>query len=292
MLHLLYTFCDELWLFGCKCGGDVEEAARLMNKTFTACLTDRTASLHDSRRMGVHMVFSKLLKAYFHLGQFRLAKNAILALKVCELPPLEAVAKSHAVSFHFFLAVYHFVEGEWGRALELFDYALVNCHPKALKNGQLILHFLVPLRLAVQGKYPAVELLRRYKLLHVYAELLACVASGNVSGFRQQLAMNAEFFIKLGTFLCVESLEFLCCRNLVKAVFEQKQQQQQNEKSCKMPLEVLLRCWKFACKLESVEMLHLECVVANLIGMGLVKGYIAHERQFLVLSQNDPFPVL
>ena len=31
-------------------------------------------------------------------------------------------------------------------------------------------------------------------------------------------------------------------------------------------------------------------VMMRLIGMGLVKGYVAVERDFLVLSQKDPFP--
>jgi hypothetical protein len=34
----------------------------------------------------------------------------------------------------------------------------------------------------------------------------------------------------------------------------------------------------------------LECVLANLIFEGRLRGYIAHKQQFLVLSKDNPFP--
>ena len=33
-----------------------------------------------------------------------------------------------------------------------------------------------------------------------------------------------------------------------------------------------------------------ECILANLIFKGLIKGYISHQKQTLVLSKKDPFP--
>ncbi len=33
-----------------------------------------------------------------------------------------------------------------------------------------------------------------------------------------------------------------------------------------------------------------ECVVSNLIAQGLIKGYISHEKQMVVLSKETPFP--
>ena len=35
---------------------------------------------------------------------------------------------------------------------------------------------------------------------------------------------------------------------------------------------------------------HVECIAANLISKELMKGYIAHEKQIIVLSKADPFP--
>jgi hypothetical protein len=42
----------------------------------------------------------------------------------------------------------------------------------------------------------------------------------------------------------------------------------------------------------SVNVDELECLLANLIDKGYMKGYLAHEKQFVVLSKADPFPAL
>jgi replication initiation and membrane attachment protein DnaB len=34
----------------------------------------------------------------------------------------------------------------------------------------------------------------------------------------------------------------------------------------------------------------IECMLANLIDKGLMKGYMSHEKSTLVLSNKDPFP--
>lgn len=41
----------------------------------------------------------------------------------------------------------------------------------------------------------------------------------------------------------------------------------------------------------TVDMDEVECIVANLIFSGKVKGYISHQKSMLVLSKQDPFPI-
>ena len=35
-----------------------------------------------------------------------------------------------------------------------------------------------------------------------------------------------------------------------------------------------------------------ECLLANMIDKGYVRGYLSHEKKFLVLSQKDGFPAM
>jgi hypothetical protein len=35
----------------------------------------------------------------------------------------------------------------------------------------------------------------------------------------------------------------------------------------------------------------LECMIANQIYIGYIKGYISHENRLLVLGKTDPFPL-
>ena len=39
-----------------------------------------------------------------------------------------------------------------------------------------------------------------------------------------------------------------------------------------------------------VAMDEVECIIANLIFKGLIKGYISHQKRTLVLSKKEPFP--
>jgi hypothetical protein len=41
---------------------------------------------------------------------------------------------------------------------------------------------------------------------------------------------------------------------------------------------------------ENLDMDEIECIVANLIFQGKVKGYLSHERRTLIVSKADPFP--
>jgi len=41
---------------------------------------------------------------------------------------------------------------------------------------------------------------------------------------------------------------------------------------------------------EATELDEIECIVANLIYQGKVKGYISHQRRHLILSKVSPFP--
>ena len=35
----------------------------------------------------------------------------------------------------------------------------------------------------------------------------------------------------------------------------------------------------------------LECIIANLIFQNKIKGYISHQKRFLIVSKADPFPI-
>jgi PCI domain len=42
---------------------------------------------------------------------------------------------------------------------------------------------------------------------------------------------------------------------------------------------------------EDLDLDEVECMLANLIYMGLIKGYISHEQSLMVLAREDPFPL-
>ena len=82
--------------------------------------------------------------------------------------------------------------------------------------------------------------------------------------------------------MLVEKCKTVCYRNLFKRLSLVLQKSQ-------IPLAAIARALDFlGMRLDTDE---IECILANLIYRGYVKGYIAHNKRYLVLSKKDPFPV-
>lgn len=56
-----------------------------------------------------------------------------------------------------------------------------------------------------------------------------------------------------------------------------------------MKLDLMIRSFKLLG--HPIDLDEVECILANLIYRGYVKGYISHTNRVLVLSKQNPFPV-
>lgn len=257
-----------------------------MNKTFTMCLNDRSnADLVQSRRYGIYLVFSKLFKAYFEIGQYALCKNVIRALEVSEVPELSEVPKSHSVSFYFCMGKYYFVEENFAKAEMYLSNAMALCHSSFLSQIRCILHYLISVNL-LKGKYPKKELLVKYSLDGLYSKLIDAMKIGNISIFLQELSSKKRHFLFLNNYICLEQCIFVAYRNLFFNIFHL------NNRLVKIPFTILLCGFLMSRNIEYSlsHKQYMEQVLVALISKNFIKGYIAHEKEFLVLSQNEPFP--
>ncbi|XP_036105528.1 PCI domain-containing protein 2 isoform X6 [Molossus molossus] len=62
-------------------------------------------------------------------------------------------------------------------------------------------------------------------------------------------------------------------------------------KTHQLSLDAFLVALKFM-QVEDVDIDEVQCILANLIYMGHIKGYISHQHQKLVVSKQNPFPAL
>lgn len=62
-------------------------------------------------------------------------------------------------------------------------------------------------------------------------------------------------------------------------------------KTHQLSLDAFLVALKFM-QVEGVDIAEVQCILANLIYMGHIKGYISHQHQKLVVSKQNPFPPL
>ena len=85
-----------------------------------------------------------------------------------------------------------------------------------------------------------------------------------------------------GTYLLLEKCKAVCYRNLCKRIHVSLQKAQ-------ISLVYIARAWKYLGS--PIDLDEIECILANLIYRGYIKGYISHTKRMLELSKRDPFPV-
>lgn len=133
------------------------------------------------------------------------------------------------------------------------------------------------------GYMPKKSLLEKYNLLEFW-ELVEAVKRGNLRSLEEVMSKHEIFFISAGIYLIVEKLKLITYRNLFKKVYLVLNTHQ-------IPVESLLAALEMH-GVEDVDMDETECLVANLIFEGKIKGYISHQHKKLVISKQNPFPQL
>ncbi|KAI8829345.1 PCI-domain-containing protein [Chytriomyces cf. hyalinus JEL632] len=268
----------------------LEEAARTMNKAFSVCATDRFNPIQASRKWGAYYMCNMLFRTYFRLKQINLAANLIRSLKSVDLPALEEYPIAHVVTYRYYMGVLAFYDEQYKRAQEELIFALQNfpplTTPTRVHNHNLLLVHLIPVNL-LSGRIPASNILQPHhpQLVDMYTDLISAIGSGRLGDFDALLDEKQNELIRRGVFLTMERCRIVCFRNLARRIFLIR------NKTTRLDLnDILLGAQVAGC--DDVSMDQIECLVANLIDKGFVKGYISHEKLTLVLSPNNAFPAL
>ncbi|KAI9730710.1 MAG: COP9 signalosome (CSN) subunit [Cirrosporium novae-zelandiae] len=276
---------------------NLEEAARVINRIFTLCISDR-APPEESRKWGLYYTTGLLFKTYFKLNSIGLCKNIIRALgaSVTDMPALEQFPKSHVVTFKYYLGVIYFLEEDYLKAEENLMAAWNMCHKDAHKNRELILTYLVPCRLLTTHTLPTPSLIAPYpRLAALFTPLGSCIRRGDLAGFDEALKAGEDEFVKRRIYLTLERGRDIATRNLFRKVFvaggfETPKDGGAPIRRTRVPVAefaAALRVGKRAEESAPVDMDEVECLLANMIYKNLMKGYIARERGIVVLSKNN-----
>ncbi|KAE9387105.1 hypothetical protein BT96DRAFT_867565 [Gymnopus androsaceus JB14] len=266
----------------CEC---MEDAARRIASAFTACVTDRTSPPDQSRKWGIYYVVGLILKSYFRIKKISLAKNILKALEANQdIPALTHYPRSHQVTFRYYIGMLHFLSEEYAKAEEELTLAFYQCHVDAQANQERILAYLLPLRL-LKGHLPSDELMQRFPVLsQVFSPFVTAIRMGDIASFERALETWEPKLVELSLMLTVERARELCLRGLFRRVWVA------SDKSSRIPISM------FHCSLRisgmDVVQEEAECLVANMIYKGFMRGYISHEKQMVVLAMTNPFPRL
>ena len=179
----------------------------------------------------------------------------------------------------------HLLNNDFSEAKHELKKAFQLCHRDQHQNKQRILRYLVPVEMTY-GKFPTPKMLEQYDLTE-YQEVIDACLSGNMVALEDSLEKNCEQFINSGVFTVIEKLRMMTLRNFIKKVTQAINATpvlQLHGKQNHVNLQLLYRpLQKWDPELDLDE---LECLIANLMGSGLLRGYISHERRILVLSKD------
>uniref|UniRef100_A0A1E1XSS8 PCI domain-containing protein 2 homolog n=1 Tax=Amblyomma sculptum TaxID=1581419 RepID=A0A1E1XSS8_AMBSC len=291
-LPIMYTVCLDLRLFASqadtqlskkskgKPGETLEKAAELLMGCFRVCASDNRSSLENSKRRGMLNLVNQLFKIYFKINKLHLCKPLIRAIESSALKDHFSI--SQLVTYRYYVGQKAMFDSDFKNAEEYLTFAFLRCDKDSVRNKRLILIYLIPVKMLL-GHMPSEALLCKYDLMQ-FSEVVSAVTEGNLMRLDKALASNEEFFIRCGIYLILERLKVITYRNLFKKVYLLL-------KTHQIPIEAFLVALKFM-KVDDVDMDELQCIIANLIYEGKIKGYISLQHQKLVVSKQSAFPRL
>eukprot|EP00316_Scyphosphaera_apsteinii_P012163 CAMPEP_0119340748 /NCGR_PEP_ID=MMETSP1333-20130426/100964_1 /TAXON_ID=418940 /ORGANISM="Scyphosphaera apsteinii, Strain RCC1455" /LENGTH=419 /DNA_ID=CAMNT_0007352563 /DNA_START=20 /DNA_END=1279 /DNA_ORIENTATION=- len=267
-----------------------QEAARVLQRAFQYTITDRSA-LPSSKKWGSLGVINTLFKIYFSINNLRLCQNLIRAVEGPAFPKAldgqvvegRKFAVADLVTYKYFVGRLSLLNSQFARAERELAYAFDHCPKRSFKNKRLVLRYLVPVRMAL-GVFAASRLLKKYNLEY-WAPICKAVHKGDIAAFEGELSQHQQLFIRHGSYLLVERSKMIAYRNFFRRVHDL-----QREKTTRLDIKVFKRCLnKVGVEMDTDE---IECVLANLIYSGYIKGYISHQHGKLVVSKGTAFPPL
>uniref|UniRef100_A0A8B9K6G6 PCI domain-containing protein 2 n=1 Tax=Astyanax mexicanus TaxID=7994 RepID=A0A8B9K6G6_ASTMX len=263
-----------------KVGDMLEKAAEQLMSCFRVCASDNRAGIDDSKKWGMLFLINQLFKIYFKINKLHLCKPLIRAIDSSNLKDDYSMAQR--VTYKYYVGRKAMFDSNFKLAEEYLSFSFQHSHRACQRNKRLILIYLLPVKMLL-GHMPTNQLLRKYDLMQ-FADVTKAVSEGNLLLLNEALAKHETFFIRCGIFLILEKLKIITYRNLFKKVYLLL-------KTHQLPLDAFLVALKMM-QCEDVDIDEVQCILANLIYMGHIKGYISHQHQKLVVSKQNPFPPL
>ncbi|KAK4193501.1 putative COP9 signalosome complex subunit 12 [Podospora australis] len=274
----------------------LEDCARVLNRIFTVCLSDR-APLAESRKWGIYYIINLLFKTYFKLNSTSLSKNVIKVLTAGrgDMPDFYAFPKSQQVTFKYHEGVLAFLEENYVEAEKHLTEAWNTIHKDATRNKELILTYLIPCHLITTHTLPSEKLLEPYpRLQKLFLPLCRCIKKGELHAFDVALQEGEDEFVKRRIYLTLERGRDIALRNLLRKVFiaggfVTAKEGELPVRRTRIPVSEFAAAITLGSQ-EKVDNDEVECLLANMIYKGLMKGYISRDHGMVVLSKSGAFP--
>ncbi|KAJ8698622.1 COP9 signalosome (CSN) subunit [Pleurotus ostreatus] len=175
-----------------------------------------------------------------------------------------------------------FLNEGYEKAEEELTLAFYHCDISAQTNQERILTYLLPLRI-LKGHLPTDELLQRFPVLReLFTPFILAIRAGDITSFDSALEKWEHRLLELNLWLTIERARELCIRGLFRRVWVAA------DKGSRIPISMFHASLRISGV--DVPQVEAECYVSNMIYKGLMRGYISHEKQMVVLANANAFP--
>lgn len=196
---------------------------------------------------------------------------------------------AHIIEYYFNSGRRSLLQAKYKEASKTLSEAFKWCYMDSVSNKRQILLYLIPVKMRV-GSRPSVALLRKYGM-EQFIGIADAIGNGNVQLLESELLRGQADFVRWGLFMVLKKLRIIAFRNLFRKVYLIIHKAEGTEaKSTVVEIKAFKVALDFQGQETSID--EVECMVANLISQGYIKGYISHKLGKVVFSKKGPFPPL
>lgn len=288
VLQLRLSACkaDGLEHSSCSAGEEpkyLSEMRTWLNGRFGELIVDRS-EIQVSKKLGCLSLALHLFKVNFKLNSVQLSLFLTRTVEGSLAPLFDYFPMSQLVTYYYYSGRIAIFQEQYAKAEQVLDRAFALCPNSSLRNKRRVLGYLIPCKLLV-GRYPQPQLLQKLNLPQ-FQDITTAIRQGNLKLFNSAMDKYQDFFIRKGIYLLLEKLQMTVHRNLVRKVFKYNVKSG-SAKPEQIPLKTIEAAYRvYGVQKDTDE---IECLLANLIFRGEIKGFVMQGRG-LGLSRQDPFP--
>ena len=276
------------------------DCTMLLQKAIGLSLISRGDPLGNKRKCVVPLA-AQLLRTYLRDGQFFLCDKLLrdISSTIDVQTDIQTFPARDGVTFSYHLGKFAVIRGRFRDASYHLGFAAKltqaaqrfatnhgNLHMATVARANLrrIWRLLVPVKM-VLGQVPSPAFLTHHGLESAYGEVRDAVKRGRVGTLRNLLERHKLRFAAWGTLFALERLEPIAFRNLVRLVHVAA------DASTRLPISSIETAMRLVeCEPRDCASGQAASHLALLVELGLVRGYLSHEHQMLVLSEKNAFP--
>ncbi|CAG0923690.1 unnamed protein product [Notodromas monacha] len=246
---------------------------------FRICAADGRTADNESKRVGMMGLVNQMIRIYSKGELWEMYRPLIRALDPFSTKMTFPVGQM--VTYRYFVGQKLVFDGDFRKAAEYLTYAFERCLKTSVANKRKILMYLLPAKM-ILGQMPKLFILKKYNL-EQFEEVVLAVKQGNVRRLKEALETHQDFFVENGIYLILDKLSTLTFRNLFKKISMMFGTHQ-------IDIGLYVRALRYL-GMHDMEDAEAQCMIANLIDEGRIKGYLSLVHNKLVVSKTNPFPM-